>query len=621
MKAMPQLNFARQTRGRFRRRLAFHAAALLLWASLPASALAQNASLGIAPAPYYSNAPVTIQVILDGFEEEPQPAVTGPRPNGATLTLRGVTPNVSTTMQIVNGQISTSKTVKFVYSYEFLASKPGRYSVGPFKVTQGNTTRETGAKVLDVRDVPESPHQRIKLVLPERKIYVGERIPVALEWWAESDMAANLFNQRATLPLLNDTQHFRVLDPAVPDPPASMVIDTPAGVREFEANAERRRADGKTWIVRSVPLTVIPLEPGDLNLEPAVLTVDEAIRWRRDFFGQRTATQTRKLRSQDKPRTLVVRPLPTKGQPASFAGAVGSGFSLEVTADRTVVATGDPITLTVTLRGDGTLENASLPPLSQAGLNDADFASPSEPGAGNFNGGFKRFDVTVRVLNPDVREIPPIEYSWFDPKKETYRSTESIPIALSVHEAEVVGADAVERSAPAPDATPSGADDPAEARDAENTPRGIIYTLTGADLAVERSLDRLERDDQPGWLAWLANCLLYLIGLAAVAAGVWVARKRRGDGGAGKRAAALETALRGVDDAITATRLARALRKLGTFDGGDLVGEAHRSEFDSLVRALDEVAYAPGGDEAAAPDDLAKRSRKLAHAIVKEANR
>ncbi len=605
-----------------RRRIAGALAGTTVALALAATtAFAQTASLGVPAPPFYVDAPITVQVIADGFEEEPQPEVAFDPPSEGRLTLRGVTPNVSTTMQIVNGQISTSKQVKVVFTYEFVAPEPGRYSVGPFRVSQNGVERATRSAVLDVRAIPESPDQRIVFELPDREIYVGERIAAALEWWAESDMASNLFNQRAYLPLLEATDRVRILDPPVPNAQASLVIETPSGLREFEAAVERRRHGGKTWIVRSVPLTLIALQPGTVAIEPASLVVDEAVRWRRDFFGQRTPTQTRKLRAVDEKRDLVVKPLPLAGKPDSFAGAVGSGFSIESSADRTVVATGDPITLAVTLRGDGTLESASLPPLARAGLADADFATPTTPTPGTFDGGMKRFNVQVRVRNPEVREIPPIEYAWFDPQREEYRTTASKPIALSVREAEIVGADAVVRSSDAKDAPLPAADAAGEEGAESGGGRDIIFTLTGADLAVERSLDLLDRNDRPGWGAWLLDLLLYAIGLAALAGGYAVARRREGDGGASERARELETTVRGIDDAITTARLARALRKLGSLEGGGRVAGSRRKEYDELLRALDEVAYAPGGDEAAPPKELADRAWRLAHEVAKEAGR
>ena len=79
------------------------------------------------------------------------------------------------------------------------------------------------------------------------------------------------------------------------------------------------------------------------------------------------------------PLDFKVLPVPSSGRPESFAGAVGSGFSLEATADRSVVRVGDPIELKIKLTGDATMETLSLPRLdSQMGLSVEDFQVQDE---------------------------------------------------------------------------------------------------------------------------------------------------------------------------------------------------------------------------------------------------
>ena len=59
------------------------------------------------------------------------------------------------------------------------------------------------------------------------------------------------------------------------------------------------------------------------------MTVDQAIRWRRDLFGSRVPTQAKKIRALGQARKLRVRDVPTAGRPGSFAGAVGTGFTID----------------------------------------------------------------------------------------------------------------------------------------------------------------------------------------------------------------------------------------------------------------------------------------------------
>ena len=129
----------------------------------------------------------------------------------------------------------------------------------------------------------------------------------------------------------------------------------------------------------------------------------------RDRFGMRQP-QYRLYRAEGEPRRLVVRPLPLAGRPATFVNAIGGGFSLRVRASRTVVAVGDPIELTLRVRGDGPLEGLSLPPLDgPGGLPPDRFGVPEGSVAGRVDPKTrsKVFRVTVRVTSAEAREIPP----------------------------------------------------------------------------------------------------------------------------------------------------------------------------------------------------------------------
>ena len=59
------------------------------------------------------------------------------------------------------------------------------------------------------------------------------------------------------------------------------------------------------------------------------------------------------FRAEGQRQRLAVRPLPQAGRPAAFVNAIGGGFSIDVQASRTVVSVGDPVELTIRVRGDG----------------------------------------------------------------------------------------------------------------------------------------------------------------------------------------------------------------------------------------------------------------------------
>ena len=114
--------------------------------------------------------------------------------------------------------------------------------------------------------------------------------------------------------------------------------------------------------------------------------------------------------AEGRPRRLTVRDLPIAGRPASFVNAIGRGFSIDVAASRTIVSVGDPIELTIRLRGDAPLDGLSRPPLDgPEGLPDARFGVPA--GSVDAQTNAKVFTVTIRVRSDETREIPPLAFS------------------------------------------------------------------------------------------------------------------------------------------------------------------------------------------------------------------
>ena len=158
---------------------------------------------------------------------------------------------------------------------------------------------------------------------------------------------------------------FRFLEPETGSGVAELALETAAGLVTLPAEVRSQSIAGEEFLVVAAERTMVPLKTGTFDFEPASVVVDVVTRWRRDLFGGRVPERLRKRRAEDLPRRLVVREIPSLGRPPGFAGAVGQGFTLEVSADRSVVQIGDPIQLTLVLRGDGNLESAGLPTLAE----------------------------------------------------------------------------------------------------------------------------------------------------------------------------------------------------------------------------------------------------------------
>jgi len=539
------------------------------------------------------------------------------------LELRGVSPKVSSFMQIINGKVTRSKQVEFVFNLRFTARVPGRYSLGPFRIVQGGSSRATGTYNVTLTEIPVTGSQRIRLLIPKGPVYVGQRVPIRVQWWTDATLADQLVNQRAIVPLFDRGDVFSFSDQPDPKAKFSILFDMKSGEKELPATASQRHEGSAAFVIRSVQRTMVPLKAGRYDIKPSTLIVDEAVSWRRDFFGMRTPTRIRTLRAVDDAQKLLVSPLPEAGRPPSFAGAVGTGFTLDVAADRTVVRAGDPIKLTLRLRGDGGVEWASLPRLDRAGLSPDHFRVPEQPPAGVYDKGAKRFEVVVRATTAGLDAIPPIAFSWFDPTTGRYRTTRSRPIALSVGKAHVVAAKDVYRTtepakggaeesrrigptSAAPEPVPAGGS-------AATGGRGVGYVLTGADLSMMNDVDRLLGERRRMMYRDSAQAGLYLAGLLSLLLAGVMRRQSRADPIRRLRRnqlAALADQLKKHSGAGDVACVLRELRPL--------VKASAKSAVDDLIGELDELVYRPGETHAEVGSSLRERARRLVGEALEE---
>jgi hypothetical protein len=603
---------------------------LVLVPNAAAAAAQANLELLVSREPYYIGVPADIHVRTTEFEADPEPSCSAEPPEAGQLVFRGMVPNISSSVRIVNGRISRSKSATFTCQYQFIAASPGSYRVGPFHMAQGQDQRHTGTRVIQIQKVPLDDRLRVRVLVPEDPVYVGQHMPVRIEWWLSDELQDHVHRYSIQSRLFQMDDAVRFVGDEVPNRgDQTLTIETSDGELALKATVTKQREGGRDYLVVAAERTLVPLRTGVLDLATATVHVEEITRFQRDLFGRRTAARTRKIFSQDIPRKLVVKAPPSRGRPESFAGAVGRGFSLEVTADRSVVQLGDPITLTLTVRGDGNLASIGLPRLDahgDAGLSPRQFRLPEGDVPGQLiddaqAGRSKVFRIPVRVLDDSVREIPALAYSWFDPEQSEYQTTQSRPIALSVHPAQVISADDVVGTTP--DAKPATADQPeAPGTAPDATPRKLgALSMTGADLSIERDPEVLLHRSGRGLLPQAAA---YTGSLALVLGALWARRRAEADPQKKRLRRIYQAQRKRIEAAKTRPRrqalaeIAAALREITA-----AAPELRSHELEAFVRECDSVIYAPGTDaEADLEPEIASRADTLLaamHASMKEA--
>jgi len=188
--------------------------------------------------------------------------------------------------------------------------------------------------------------------------------------------------------------------------------------------SERRVVDGSVIDVRRYRAIARAHRVGPLNLEP-VFRVRVLTRVR-GIFGSTWQETPRTLKPERVP--LEVIPHPTEGRPDTFSGAVGS-FQFDVTVAPTHVAAGDLVPVTMHIRGDGYVEGLRVPRLSSSAELKAYPPRPLDPQPEDL----LTFEQVVVPRTDMVRNIPAVEFSYFNPDADRYKRIRRGPFPLHFH--------------------------------------------------------------------------------------------------------------------------------------------------------------------------------------------
>ncbi|MEC7986970.1 MAG: BatD family protein [Myxococcota bacterium] len=453
----------------------------------------------------YAGVPFVLAVNASDFEETPEPEVAPFSIPGCSIQYLGMSPSVSTQMRFVNGQRSVYRDVRFVYRYQVEAKAAGSYNVPSIEVKQGSDVAKSTPATFVAEEVGTTKDLAIRLRLPERAVRVGETVPLYVDLY----LRKNINDQLIVVPLFDQVQNLTVSAPKDAQG-RTLAVTTAAGELDLPFTRENAQLNGVQYTRFRMEAVATFLKAGELKVAPAKIVAQLPTGRSRDRFGFPSQSYSL-FRAEDKEHTLRVQPLPLQGRPKSFAGAVGQSFSIEVRAKRTVVKVGEPIELEITIRGKGRMAGLKLPDLYAAGLDKDIFDRPREQPIGeDLEEGVKQFKVSVQLKSSQAREIPSLEFSYFDSKNGTYIRSHSQPIALSVEDSAVVSANNVVRK----ESTPS----PTIKEAAETT-----LSLSGADLSISSkapSADGVLTIQQS--IRWAS--ILYLFSL--VLGGFFIFRRR-----------------------------------------------------------------------------------------------
>lgn len=178
-------------------------------------------------------------------------------------------------------------------------------------------------------------------------------------------------------------------------------------------------------------MALFPIKPGKLTIAPTIVDVEIQPGM---FFSRRRSVKRASL-----PVTVTVADLPAENQPANFNPANVGRYTFRVGVDNTSVKVGEPVTLTLRVKGVGNLRNLVLPtPAEIPGLKIYD---PETDVDVKQEGDIVSGSLTSRILmiptEPGEFTIPEIAWPYFDPASETYKTPTSKPVVIQVSKGQV----------------------------------------------------------------------------------------------------------------------------------------------------------------------------------------
>ena len=374
---------------------------------------------GLTPNPVPLGESTILQLRYNNCEPDQIPEI--PKIDGLTITYAG--PSHSRSIQFINGRSTESNLT--TYQYNIVPKKVGTYRIPPIEFQINGKAYHTKALQLKVsKGVDYSQYAFLQVHIPKQetkqKTYLGEVFPIHI--------------------------HLNYLSNAkLEEKPA---ISSDGFVISEAGQPSQRRVSHSNRTYNRVTFTYLAraVKTGELTIGPVALNValffrDNSRNPRRSlfdspffsdpFFNNNTIRRDVTLRSE--PVSINALPLPIEERPDSFNGAVGNYSHMKVDASPTTVSAGDPVTITMTVQGEGDLYSLSMPPFNSW----REFQLYPETNTIDYSDGIglrgvKTFEKIVIPNNAEIQSLPEIEFSFFDPQEEQYKTLRQDPIPLTV---------------------------------------------------------------------------------------------------------------------------------------------------------------------------------------------
>ncbi|QIF02140.1 BatD family protein [Roseimicrobium sp. ORNL1] len=315
--------------------------------------------------------------------------------------------------------IGGSVQMALTMSWRITAQNEGTYMIPPQDIEVRGDIFTTKAVKFVVKDDPNNSSSDFDPILSleagKTEFYEGEVVP----------LTANLYIHGRTM----------LRRPGLIELPKENFAVQRFPLQPDEENVQR--IGGVPYRANVFHSTVSALKPGKFKLGPATCEVLVDVQssnqdnFTPQYFNQ---METRKFKAKSSEVVLNVLPLPKENKPGTFSGAVGE-FSISLVAEPLEVNVGDPISVELTVSGSGNFDSVTVPTLTDPKNWKLYPARKFQPNDSMLvqRGRDQRVSFTQIMLpNKVVKEIPPFEFTFFNPAKKQYvvLKTQAVPIKV-----------------------------------------------------------------------------------------------------------------------------------------------------------------------------------------------
>lgn len=347
--------------------------------------------------------------------------------------LAGPSQSTSRQVSVVNGQMTSSNTVK--YTYVLMAENEGTFTIPEATIEVGGETYKSNALTVKVLKAGQAQSAQsgnnatqeknaygiggddlfVRTILSKTKVHQQEFLISTVKLYTRLDIRGF---DNVKFPKYNGFLLYEI------DMPEQLQF----GIESING------VNYRTAVMKQSIL--FPQSVGKLEIEPAEIDCIIRLRTNRrsqsifdDFFD---SYQDVRKQVKSKAQTITVEPFPAN-RPESFSSLSGD-FSMRSSVDNTTVKANEPVTLKIVISGNGNLKMIKTPELKFPGDFEVYDPKVTNELKNTTNGvvGSRTFEFLAIPRFAGEFKIPPYTFSYFDLQSNQYKTLSTPEYVIQV---------------------------------------------------------------------------------------------------------------------------------------------------------------------------------------------